>query len=164
MPFKPNDITRDHILSAISKIEAESIDLIPSTKWDVIINDKYYPPKEVMRLAHEAMNGERVWEYGGGEATNQFFKKFEFEIQEKNPTSDDPLLELIETYKKEMHQSNEELYKWELLGKFEGRPNLKATDLLQELKGIDYSNLIYHTCISVIHDIAKISHSNIRTR
>ena len=155
MPFKPNDITRDHILSAISKIEAESIDLIPSTKWDVIINDKYYPPKEVMRLAHEAMNGERVWEYGGGEATNQFFKKFEFEIQEKNPTSDDPLLELIETYKKEMHQSNEELYKWELLGKFEGRPNLKATDLLQELKGIDYSNLIYHTCISVIHDIAK---------
>lgn len=62
MAFKPNDITKEHVLKAIEKIEKENITLIPPTRWEVVINDTNYPPKEVMRYAHQQMNGEKVWD------------------------------------------------------------------------------------------------------
>ena len=65
MAFEPKNITRNNVLDAVSLIEKESIQLKPSTRWLVEINGKTYPPKEIMRYAHEDMNGERVWEYGG---------------------------------------------------------------------------------------------------
>ena len=42
-------ITRAHVLDAIAKIESEGTVLEPSTRFDVVINGKTYPPKEVMR-------------------------------------------------------------------------------------------------------------------
>lgn len=51
MVFKPNDITKEHVLKAIEKIGKENIELIPPTRWEVEINGKNYPPKEVMRYA-----------------------------------------------------------------------------------------------------------------
>lgn len=94
MPFNPEKITKDHVLSAIEKIGKEGIELIDSTKYDVVINGKNYPPKEIMRYAHEEMNGEHIWELSGGNPTNKFLKEMGFEIIEKNTTNKDDLMQL----------------------------------------------------------------------
>ncbi len=82
--FEPDKITKEHILRAVEKIEMEKITLIPSKKYSVIINGKKYPPKEVMRYAHEQMNTEYTWEKNGGISTNMYLKKYGFEIEERN--------------------------------------------------------------------------------
>tara|TARA_R100001143_G_C3361001_1_gene135699 strand:- start:3346 stop:6333 length:2988 start_codon:yes stop_codon:yes gene_type:complete len=84
MTFEPDKIKKEHVLTAVEKIKAENRDLRSSTKYDVLIEGEAYPPKEIMRYAHEMMNGEHLWEYGGGEQTNKFFKSMGFEIVQKN--------------------------------------------------------------------------------
>lgn len=80
MPFHPDQITKEHILKAVDRIETEDIDLKGATKYQVIINEKAFPPKEIMRYAHEEMNGEHIWEYPGGKKTNKYLHKFGYEI------------------------------------------------------------------------------------
>lgn len=87
MAFEPDKITKQHILDAVKKIDSETISLEPSTRFDVIVNGKAYPPKEVMRYAHELMNGERIWERSGGEPTNKYFTELGFEIKSKSRTN-----------------------------------------------------------------------------
>lgn len=77
-------ITKEHILDAVKKIESESIVMKPSTKYDVIINGKSYPPKEVMRYANFMANNTKEWTNSGGEPTNRYLKDFGFEIIDKN--------------------------------------------------------------------------------
>jgi len=83
MAFEPDKITKDLIQKAVEKIEQENIQLEPSTKFDVIINGKAYPPKEIMRYAHELLNGEHIWERSGGEPTNKYFTALGYEVKEK---------------------------------------------------------------------------------
>lgn len=87
MAFNPEKITKQHILNAVAKIETENIELIPSTKFDVIIDGKAYPPKEIMRFAHEAMNGERIWNNSGGEPTNRYLSSSGFDVVRKEDPS-----------------------------------------------------------------------------
>ena len=87
MAFEPDKITKQHILDAVKKIDSETISLEPSTKFDVIVSGKAYPPKEVMRYAHELMNGEHIWERSGGEPTNKYFTELGFEIKSKSSTN-----------------------------------------------------------------------------
>ena len=84
MAFEPDKITKQHILDAVKKIDSETISLEPSTRFDVIVNGKAYPPKEVMRYAHELMNGEHIWERSGGEPTNKYFIALGFQIKSKS--------------------------------------------------------------------------------
>lgn len=83
MTFKPTDITREHVLSAIEKIETSGIVLKTGTRWEVIINGKAYPPKEVMRYARKQYDGSYDWPNGGGWPTNQYLEKMGFDIKEK---------------------------------------------------------------------------------
>ncbi|MHA3045525.1 hypothetical protein JSO61_009405 [Riemerella anatipestifer] len=83
MAFEPDKITRDLIQKAVERIERENIQLEPSTKFDVIINGKAYPPKEIMRYAHELLNGEHIWERRGGEPTNKYFNALGYEVKPK---------------------------------------------------------------------------------
>lgn len=83
MAFEPEKITRQHVLDAVEKIEFEGIKLRASTGYDVIVNDKAYPPKEIMRHAHEQMNGDYEWYLGGGEDTNKYLKVLGFEVVSK---------------------------------------------------------------------------------
>ena len=83
MAFEPDKITKDLIQKAVEKIEKENIQLESSTKFDVIINGKAYPPKEIMRYAHELLNGEHIWERSGGEPTNKYFTALGFKIKAK---------------------------------------------------------------------------------
>ncbi len=87
MAFSPDKITKKHVLDAVKRIEKEQIQLEPSTRFDVVINDKAYPPKEIMRYAHEEMNGEHIWERSGGEPTNKYLSTLGFEIKGKSDTT-----------------------------------------------------------------------------
>ena len=83
MPFEPEQITRQHVLDAIQTIKSEKPDLIPSSTYDLLFEGERYPPKEVMRYAHENHNGERVWYLKGGEETNRVYRKLGFEVVTK---------------------------------------------------------------------------------
>ncbi len=87
MAFEPDKITKQHILDAVKKIDSENISLEPSTRFDVVINGISYSPKEVMRYAHELMNGEHIWERSGGEPTNKYLIALGFEIKSKAESS-----------------------------------------------------------------------------
>ncbi|MBE8723383.1 AAA family ATPase [Flavobacterium hungaricum] len=154
MIFRPNDITKEHVLKAIEKIENENIQLIPPTRWETIINNKSYPPKEVMRYAHQEMSGEKVWNYGGGESTNKYLKRFEFQVVE---IENDPNKKLIKEYKKYISEGGlkEEIYKWNLIAQFKGRPNPNAEDFYEEIKAIHFANLIYPVGQAVIKHLAQ---------
>ena len=58
MAFEPRKITKDHVLKAVERIVKENPNLHSSTGYDVFINGKSYPPKEIMRYAHEEL---RAW-------------------------------------------------------------------------------------------------------
>lgn len=77
------DITKEHVLGAVKKIEDEKIVLNKSTDYDVLISGKRYPPKEVMRYAHLIAFGTKAWPNSGGEPTNKFLKSFGFKIVPK---------------------------------------------------------------------------------
>ena len=72
-------------------------------------------------------------------------------------SSDDPILLMIENYKKHIAQTQlkDEVYKWELIEKYKGRPNLDADNLLQEIKSVDYSNLMYAMGKAVLNRLAS---------
>src|SRR5690554_2155181 len=71
---------------------------------------------------------------------------------------------MIEDYKKHIAktQLKDEVYKWELIDKYKGKPNLEVEDLLQEIKSIDYNNLMYHLSKAVINELAEENPSEIR--
>ncbi|MBX7203636.1 MAG: hypothetical protein K1X77_11240, partial [Bacteroidia bacterium] len=128
-------ITKQHVLDAVDKIEREGIVLEPSTRFDVVINGKAYPPKEVMRYANLIANGTKDWPYSGGEPTNKYLKKFEFEIVPKGeepemPATKEGFIQILQR----MGQAN--------ATKFFGG----AADLMDKLKvQLDDARLTYGT-------------------
>ncbi|MDN3707603.1 AAA family ATPase [Myroides ceti] len=86
MKFKPSDITKEHILSAVHEIDQENINLTTGTRWEVIVNGKPYPPKEIMRYARKQYDGSLDWPNGGGPPTNDYLTKLGFEVREKGKT------------------------------------------------------------------------------
>ena len=156
MPFIPEQITREHVLAAINKIETDRLELRPSTRWNVNINGKPYPPKEVMRYAYLVLTGEARWDVSGGSATNKFLEKMGFVITNKRG-SDDPVHDLIARYKARILETKllDELYKWQLLAEYGGRPNLDAADFTGEMKSMRYGNLPYQIAVAVMKHLAE---------
>ncbi len=75
-----NPFTKQNILDAVAHIEKEKIALTPATKYQVLINDKLYPPKEILRYANELAGGNLVWDKTGGEATKKYLADLNFKI------------------------------------------------------------------------------------
>ena len=155
MAFEPDKITREHVLQAVERIESQKFVLKPSTVFDVIINNKLYPPKEIMRHAHAVLNGELKWSLSGGGPTNKYLRGFGFEVVKKPQAN--PVREVIERYKKHIHATHfeDESYKWVLIKKMQGKPDLKAQDFLAEIKQMEYKNLVYPMGIAVLLHITK---------
>lgn len=152
MPFEPDKITRNHIEKAVQKIKNEEIDLIPSTGYDVVIDGEKFPPKEIMRYAHEQMNGEKVWDRSGGNPTNKYLENLGLTIIDKKNSS--VLRDIISTYKKliENDGNRNELYKWQLIHQFQEQWNIEASDFSEMLKSLDFSNLIdFRSKTFIIH-------------
>src|SRR5262245_50327623 len=121
MSFEPHKITREDVLKGIELLE-KSESVTPSTKFDVVINGKPYPPKEVMRYAHQVMNGENIWRRSGsGGPATKFLENLGFSIIPKNADSVDPIKEIISRYKDfvDANGMSDEIYKWRLVKQFQ---------------------------------------------
>lgn len=68
----------------------------------------------------------------------------------------DPVKIMIRKYKDKIRKTKlkDELYKWELIKKYHGRPDLNVDDFPTEIKSIDYSNLIYPMAKAVRNHLA----------
>jgi len=107
MAFDPYKITKEHVLIAIKEIEKSGLILKNSTRYDVEINGKRYPPKEIMRYAHKQMNGEYLWERSGGEPTNKYLEKMGFTILAKEDEMEpDSFQKIIERLKQELENED----------------------------------------------------------
>ncbi len=76
----------------------------------------------------------------------------------------DPISLLIQDYKVRISTTllKDEIYKWELVDQYRGRPNTEATDFYQEIKDIKFNNLIYGLSIAVIRHIARDNPEDLR--
>jgi 5-methylcytosine-specific restriction protein B len=156
MPFEPEKITAEHVRHAILRINEENIPLRRIREYELVVDGNAYPPKQIMRMAHEAMNGEHIWRRSGGPPTNDILRALGFEVRSKN-NGPDPVLGLINRYKARVRETGlkNEMYKWQLLEAFRGKPDLSAPDFIHELKSIDYRNLIYQMGVAVMHRIVE---------
>ncbi|WP_282031749.1 AAA family ATPase [Winogradskyella eximia] len=161
----PNNITKEHLQKAIEDIDKNGIRQgRHSSTYDLVYRGKHYPPKLVISIANKFVNGSELDsnDFYGGKGTPAFelLKKEGFEIIAKH----DPIATLIKDYKKKIKKTElkDERYKWELLDKFKGRPNLEAVDLLEELKTIDYNNLLYAMSKAVIKHLATEKPEEVR--
>lgn len=75
------------------------------------------------------------------------------------------LLDLITRYKQHLreHGLMDELYKWDLIGKFKGRPDVEATDFGQEVRSVDFKNLPYGVALAVLRHLAKEEPERLRS-
>lgn len=157
MSFEPNRINKEHVLKAVERIEQNQITLINSTGYNVIINNKNYPPKEIMRYAHEEMNGEHIWEFGGGDKTNSYLINMGFTVLEKKDI-DSKVGSLIKKFKDYLKESElkDEIYKWQIIKKQQGMPDLNAKDFEAEIKKIDFRNLVYNLVPQTSKELARL--------
>lgn len=82
----PHPITRQHILEAIKRIDAEGVPAAhQSTKFDLLYEGNYYPPKYVLSLAHVYVNGKELShkDFSGGDEANRFLKFRGFTVVKK---------------------------------------------------------------------------------
>lgn len=84
MAFEANKITRESIFEAVAKIEKEKISLNHSIRYDVIINDKRYPPKEIIRISYKIATGQEAGLIYGGDNVNIILINLGFRIFTKN--------------------------------------------------------------------------------
>ncbi|KAB8151252.1 hypothetical protein EZY14_019365 [Kordia sp. TARA_039_SRF] len=76
-------VTRQDVINAVKNIEIS--ELIPSTKYDVLISGKLYPPKEIIReAARQKGLDPSVYLLNGGAPTNNYLVKMGFPIYYKN--------------------------------------------------------------------------------
>ncbi|WP_051935884.1 McrB family protein [Salegentibacter sp. Hel_I_6] len=156
MSFHPKKIKEKHVIAAVSKIQTEQPELRPSTRWLVRIGEDTYPPKEIMQYAREQYDGSDYWSYGGGPPTNKYLERMGFEILDMN-TGADPLQIFINKYKKHLAKNGlmDEAYKWQLVEEYKGRPDIRKEDLENELRSINFSNLVYGNAITAMRHIAN---------
>ena len=83
MAFNPDLISREDVLDAVELIEKRNIKLQPSTGYDVIINEKRYPPKEIIRFAYRIATDEDAGILYGGEPVNRILRALSFPVERK---------------------------------------------------------------------------------
>ena len=84
------NITKEHIKDAIQEIDENGIEKgAHSSTYDVVYNNKRYPPKLVVSLANKYANGTILLRdtFSGGEGTSAFqlLERLGFEIDKKQP-------------------------------------------------------------------------------
>lgn len=65
--------------------------------------------------------------------------------------------EIIEKYKKHIQQFglSDELFKWEILAKYKGRPSIESDKFVEEFKSIDFKNLLFYNAIAVRNHLLR---------
>ena len=164
------NISKEDIIKAIKEIDEKGIEKgAHSSTYDLVLNDKRYPPKLVVSLANKYANGEIIDRetFSGGRNTEAFnllknngflieLKVNSTEASLKEQNIDSVIENLLTRYKrliKSQGLSNEK-YKWEFLRDFRGKPDLTG-NIFEELKSIKFGNLMYHLSTACIKTIAK---------
>lgn len=67
------------------------------------------------------------------------------------------IISLIQVYKEQIKTKGltNEIFKWELLNQFKGRPDLTAPDFYEEIRAVNFANLIYPVAKTVFNQLAK---------
>lgn len=103
----PNNITKEHLLTAISKIDKEGIPKDGDSQYyDVVYNGKNYPPKIIVSYANIFANGELLdrSSFNGGIGTEAFklLEREGFEIVTKTNSITSNIREFSNNYKNEV--------------------------------------------------------------
>ncbi len=146
------------ILDAITRLKKVGWDTTNnSRRYDVQFENESFPPKVVFATAAdlyaEKFPDNNIPVLSGGKKTNEFLQKMGFDIVEKQQ---DQLAALINKYKAYIKNGGlqDEIYKWKLLYQYRGRPNINADNLKDEIKSVNFANLIYPVAQAVINHIA----------
>ena len=149
----------DAILAAIEFLKKNPWDKINnSRRYHVSFNNESFPPKVVYAKAAELFSDKfpngHIPILSGGKKTNEFIQKMGFHIIENQH---DPLSHLISKYKAYVKNGGlqDEIYKWKLLYEYRGRPDTKALNFLEEIKAINFANLIYPVGQAVVKHLAE---------
>jgi hypothetical protein len=163
MEFKK--VKKAHILQGIQDYQEKGLpkEFGPSSTYDIVYEGERYPPKAIMAYANFHAVGKEITAYfKGGRGTDCFhaLKREGFEINYKK----DPLIELISNYKTYIATTKmqDEVYKWELVNKYKGHPDINAEDFTAEIKSIKFGNLIYAMSIAVVNHLAKSKPEELR--
>ncbi len=77
------NLTRDHILAALTEIDRERPVLPRSLGYDIVYRGRLYPPVQVMRIAHRLATGVDEWPIPGGAQTNKLLEDAGFTVVSK---------------------------------------------------------------------------------
>ena len=79
-------------------------------------------------------------------------------------TEEDTIKKLISNYKYRIQETRleNEIYKWELLNTYRGRPNLHTEDLFKEVKDVKFKNLVYAMGIAVFNKLTELYPSEMK--
>jgi len=154
----PKNIEESHVLLALKDIDKKGIEvaLTKSRRYNLVYQNKKYPPKLVISKANEFANGR----YLSHREFNTYQAQKYLKALNENfiiiEIENDMIENLIKKYKTHLGNNGlvDELYKWELLNQYKGRPDLNAIDFQAEIKSVDYKNLIYPVARTVIFKIA----------
>jgi 5-methylcytosine-specific restriction protein B len=99
-------VTQDHILQAIQEIDEKGIEKgAHSSTYDVVYNNKRYPPKLVVSLANKYANGEilprNTFDGGDGTPAFQLLKRLGLQIDKKTTMNNQKLYDLKDSFLKE---------------------------------------------------------------
>lgn len=83
MAFDLSKITYELVIAAAKQIELENIPLHASTGFDVIVNEKRYPPKEIVRISYRLATNSDIGRLYGGKQTNSILEKLGFKVEPK---------------------------------------------------------------------------------
>jgi 5-methylcytosine-specific restriction protein B len=150
------NVTKDEVLAAATHIKKNNLDLRVGTKFSVEVDGDLYPPKEIIRVAARLKGLDPDdFSLSGGDC-NKYLERMEFDIVSKN-SDDDPMDLLILKYKKRIRETKleGEIYKWELINEYRGRPNIYIPDFHNEIKSVKFLNLIYAMGIAVINHLVR---------
>lgn len=157
----PTNISKENITKAIQEIKTTGIRSgRHSSTYDLIFEEKEYPPKLVISIANRFANGEELDpnSFAGGLGTDAFalLEKHGFEIKPKN-MKDDSIALMISNYKEHIKKTKleNELYKWRAVKKAQDMPNPMESDFAQNLMNIDFSNFMYKMSKSVLNHITR---------
>ncbi|WCT11565.1 AAA family ATPase [Mucilaginibacter jinjuensis] len=83
MAIQLSSITEQNVYDAVADIQLSSLVLHPSTGYEVVINQKRYPPKEIIRYAYRIATGEEPGTLYGGEQVNRILSNLGFPVERK---------------------------------------------------------------------------------
>lgn len=135
-----------------------------SKSYSIVNNGKHYPNKLVLQKSKEFLikKGYQTLiddkAMSGGAPINDYLatKGAIVYCAKENMKKFDPNLLIINKYKSIVTADNKkEIYKWVLVNKYQGKPDLAAEDFVKEVASINYQNLIYHNAMAVRNNLVK---------